>query len=184
MAMNSSSGISSFSPPPPWVCTLLGIVLIGAGILVLGDVVVATLISAMFIGVVAIIAGAFEIVHAFWTKGWGGFAWQIILGILYIAFGFMLVSQPVAGALALTYVLGLLLVVSGIVRIAIGIKHLKNSDWTMLISGILGLVAGLVILTGWPITGLKVLGFLLGIDLVVHGIAWLVYAFRPSLRRA
>ena len=76
-----------------------------------------TVISTIFIGWVSIIAGAFEIVHAFWTKGWGGFVWQVLLGILYIAFGVVLVGQPVASALILTYVLGLLLLVSGFVRV-------------------------------------------------------------------
>jgi hypothetical protein len=46
------------------------------------DVVFATIISVKFIGVTAIVAGAFEIMHAFWTKGWGGFLWQILLGAL------------------------------------------------------------------------------------------------------
>ncbi|WP_349629364.1 DUF308 domain-containing protein [Bradyrhizobium sp. BR2003] len=57
--------------PPLWVCVLLGLVLIAAGLLVLGDVVLFTVISAIFIGWTAIVAGGFEILHAFWTKGWG-----------------------------------------------------------------------------------------------------------------
>src|SRR5207249_4881569 len=85
-----------------------------------GDVMLVTVISTIFIGWVAIIAGAFEIVHAFWTKGWGGFVWQVLLGILYIAFGVVLVGQPVASALILTYVLGMMLLISGLVRIPEG----------------------------------------------------------------
>lgn len=46
---------------PLWVCVLLGFVFIIAGVLVLGDAVAATLISAIFIGIFAIIGGAFEI---------------------------------------------------------------------------------------------------------------------------
>src|SRR5215470_1038600 len=103
-----STGAAAISPPPKWVRILLGLVLILAGLFVLGDVVLATLISTIFIGVTAICAGAFEIVHAFWTKGWGGFLWQLLLGALYVAAGIVLLTQPVAGALILTYVLGLL----------------------------------------------------------------------------
>jgi uncharacterized membrane protein HdeD (DUF308 family) len=33
-------------------------------------------------------------------------------------------------------------------------------------------------------TGLWVLGFLLGIDLISHGIAWLGYAWQPARRTA
>jgi uncharacterized membrane protein HdeD (DUF308 family) len=88
----------------------------------------------------SIAAGAFEVVHAFWTKGWGGFLWQVLLGILYIAFGAVVVSQPVASALILTYVLGLLLLVSGIVRILLGFSHWKDAGWIMLLSGAFGVL--------------------------------------------
>ncbi|MEH2468923.1 uncharacterized membrane protein HdeD (DUF308 family) [Nitrobacteraceae bacterium AZCC 2161] len=172
----------SLSAPPFWVCVLLGIVMILAGILVLGDVVLVTVISTIFIGWISIAAGVFEIIHAFWTKGWGGFAWQILLGVLYVAFGVVLVSQPVASALILTYVLGLMLLMSGIIRILLGFNHWKDAGWIMLLSGVFGVLAGLVILTGFPMTGLWVLGFLLGIDLISHGIAWLTYAWQPAAR--
>ena len=51
----------------------------------------------------------------------------------------------------------------------------------MLISGAFGLAAGLLILFGFPTISLWALGVLLGIDLLSHGIAWLLYAFQ-SLR--
>jgi uncharacterized membrane protein HdeD (DUF308 family) len=47
--------------------------MIVAGLLVLGDVALATLVSTIVIAALAIVAGGFEIIHAFWTKGWGGF---------------------------------------------------------------------------------------------------------------
>jgi hypothetical protein len=40
-----------------------------AGILVLGCIAIATLISAFIIRIIARVGGAFEIFHAFWTKG-------------------------------------------------------------------------------------------------------------------
>jgi uncharacterized membrane protein HdeD (DUF308 family) len=177
---SSRMEVSSKPAPPFWVCVLLGLVMIGAGILVLGDIMLVTLISTIFIGWVSIFAGVFEIIHAFWTKGWGGFVWQVLLGILYVAFGVVLVSQPVASALILTYVLGMVLLISGFVRILLGISHRREAGWIMLLSGIFGILAGLVILTGFPMTGLWVLGFLLGVDLISHGIGWLAYAWKPA----
>ena len=181
---SSRVGVGRQAAPPFWICVLLGIAMILAGFLVLGDVMLVTVISTMFIGWVAIFTGAFEIVHAFWTKGWGGFLWQVLLGVLYIAFGAVLVSQPVASALILTYILGMVLLISGLVRILLGISHWREAGWIMLLSGIFGVLAGLVILTGFPMTGLWVLGFLLGVDLISHGIGWLAYAWRPTARVA
>jgi uncharacterized membrane protein HdeD (DUF308 family) len=98
--------------------------------------------------------------------------------------GAVVVSHPVASALILTYVVGLLLLISGFVRVMLGFGHLKDAGWIMLLSGAFGILAGLVILTGFPMTGLWVLGFLLGVDLLSHGVAWLTYAWRPAARTA
>jgi uncharacterized membrane protein HdeD (DUF308 family) len=168
--------------PPTWLRVLLGIVLILGGLVVLGDIGLATLVSTLFIGFTAIVVGAFEIIHAFWTKGWGGFLWQLLLGALYVGAGIVLLSQPVAGALILTYVLGLMLLVSGFVRIVVSFGQWQSGGWIMLLSGIIGVLAGLVILTGFPRTGLWVLGFMLGIDLIMHGVAWFSYAWQPATR--
>ena len=169
---------------PAWVSALLGIFFIIMGFIVLGDVVAATIISAFFIGVCAIVAGGFEIAHAFWTKGWGGFVWHIILGLLYVAGGAVLVTQPVAGALALTWVLGLFILASGIVRIFVGFQNMSSFGWLLIISGIFGIIAGVIVLSGWPATGLWVIGFLLGVDLVLHGVGWLVLSVHSAAKPA
>jgi uncharacterized membrane protein HdeD (DUF308 family) len=171
---------SVLSLPPTWIRVLLGIVFVIAGLLVLGDVTLATFVSTIVIAAIAIVAGAFEIVHAFWTKGWGGFVWQILLGVLYVAFGVILWSQPVTGALVITYVLGLLLVASGLVRMMLSYRYWQDAGWIMLLSGTFGVLAGAIIIARWPMSGLWVLGLLLGIDLLSHGLAWLLYAWAPS----
>ena len=169
---------------PVWLCLLLGLVFVLVGIVVLGNVVAATLLSAMLIGLCAIAGGVFELVHAFWTKGWGGFVVQIFLGLLYVAGGIVLVGQPVSGAFFLTWVLGIVILTSGIVRVVIGFRRLAEFGWLLLLSGVFGVIAGLVILSGWPVTGLWVIGFLIGVDLVLHGVGWLALALRPAARAA
>jgi uncharacterized membrane protein HdeD (DUF308 family) len=177
---DSRSGIEALGPPPLWVCTLLGIVMIAAGLFALGDLAFATMISVKLIGLTAIAAGAFEIIHALWTKGWGGFLWQILLGALYVAFGLVLLTQPATGALILTYLLGALLFASGAIRCALGFFYWRQNGWMMLISGLFGILAGLLILSGFPNISVWALGFLLGVDLMSHGLAWLLYALRSA----
>jgi len=180
---DSRSDIGVLGSPPLWVCALLGMVMIVAGIAALSDVVFATIISVKLIGLTAIAAGAFEIAHAFWTKGWGGFLWQIVLGALYLAFGLVLLTQPASGALILTYFLGAVLFASGVIRCVLSFAHWRQNGWMMLISGIFGLLAGVLILFGFPTISVWALGFLLGVDLISHGLAWLLYALQ-SVRRA
>ena len=175
-----SAGSIAGRTQPMWLCLLLGLVFIVIGIVVLGDVVGATLLSAVLIGLCAIAGGLFELLHAFWTKGWGGLVVHILLGLLYVAGGIVLVSQPASGAAFLTWVLGVVILTSGIVRTVIGFRRLAKLGWLLLVSGIFGIVAGLVILSGWPVTGLWVIGFLIGVDLVLHGVGWLALALRPA----
>ena len=93
--------------------------------------------------------------------------------------------QTPVPAIVATTALGLVLFASGIVRILLSLRHWGDGGWLMLISGAFGMIAGLVILSGWPVTGLWVLGTLLGIDLIVHGLAWLAHGwFVPAARTA
>jgi uncharacterized membrane protein HdeD (DUF308 family) len=176
--------VETLVPPPLWACALLGVVLIAAGILALSDVVFATIISVKLIGLTAIAAGGFEIIHAFWTKGWGGFLWQIVLGALYLAFGIVLLTQPASGALVLTYFLGAVLFASGAIRCVLSLAYWRENGWMMLISGVFGLIAGVLILFDFPTISVWALGLLLGVDLISHGLAWLLYALRSVPRTA
>ncbi len=75
------------SDTPWWFYTLLGVVLLIAGAFVLGDVVFASVISAIFIAWAIVIGGIFQIIHAFSARGWKGFVFDGILGALYVAGG-------------------------------------------------------------------------------------------------
>lgn len=156
--------------------TALGVVLIAVGLFVLVDVALVARVSTFAIGGAAIVAGAFEILHGFWTKQWRGFLTRILLGALYAGFGAALVTQPGFGSLFLLYTLGLVLVASGIVRCSTGLRERASFHW-LLMSGLFGIAAGAIILTGWPIAGIRAVAVLLGLDLVLHGIAWLAIAW-------
>ena len=52
----------------------------------------------------------------------------------------------------------------------------------MLLSGAFGVLAGLLILSGFPRNHFWLLGLLLGIDLISHGAAWLTYGRLATTR--
>ncbi|UVK42897.1 DUF308 domain-containing protein [Mesorhizobium sp. AR07] len=159
----------------------IGVVFILAGFFVLADVTLATTISTLLLGVVVVCAGFVEITMAIWAGGWRGFLWQTFLGILYVIFGCVLISIPVLGSVILTWILGIALVVSGVGRIFLGNRYLRSGRRLMFVSGLFGLAAGLLILVGWPSTGIWVIGALLGIDLIAHGLGWLAAARRSAV---
>jgi uncharacterized membrane protein HdeD (DUF308 family) len=91
-------------------------------------------------------------------------------------------AEPASGALLLTYFLGAVLFASGLIRCVLSFAHWRQNDWMMLISGIFGVLAGILILFGFPSISVWALGFLLGVYLISHGLAWLLYALQ-SVRR-
>ena len=160
-----------------WLYLALGIALLIAGIIVLGDIVLASVVSALLIGWIIVVAGIIEIVHAFSARGWKGFLLDLLLGVLYVAGGWLLLSNPVATSVTLTLLIGVVWVVSGIFRMVLGSAIWHEGGGAVFLSGILAVLAGAIILARWPASGLWVLGLLLGIDLVIHGLAWMAYAF-------
>ncbi|HET6387950.1 HdeD family acid-resistance protein [Hyphomicrobium sp.] len=167
--------------PSWWGAILLGAVFIIAGLIVLGDVVAATVISAFLIGIVLIIAGISEVFQSFSAPHWRSFFWRLLIGLLYAVAGLMLVTNPAGASIALTLVFALALIASGIVRIVQAMEYWQWFGWLLLASGIVGIAAGLVILSKWPISGLWVLGLVVGIDLLVHGFWWITLGL--GLRR-
>jgi uncharacterized membrane protein HdeD (DUF308 family) len=165
-----------------WTYALLGIALLIGGIIVLGDIVAASLISAIFISWAIAIAGIIQIVHAFSVRHWGGFLFDLLLGVLYIAAGAILLANPAAASIKLTLLLGAVLAASGLVRMVLAMW--QHTGWGFLLSGLVAILAGFLILSRWPSSGLWVLGLFLGIDLIVHGSAWIAYAFAVRTERS
>ena len=164
---------SEATDPSWWGALLVGAIFIFAGLFVLGDVVAATVISAILIGILLLVAGASEIFQAFSAQHWRGYFLRLLIGVLYAICGLMLITDPARASVVLTLVFALSLIASGFVRIFQAIQYWQWFGWLLLVSGIVGIVAGLVILSKWPLSGLWVLGFVVGIDLLLHGLWWI-----------
>ena len=160
-----------------WVYALLGVLFLFMAAFVFGHLIAASIVSAIFFGAALTVGGAFQIVHAFWERGWGGFALSLLVGILYVVGGLWLMANPLATSVALTLFIAAVLIVSGILRFVLAYRVWPVSGWMLVLSGIIAVLAGLVIMAGWPASGLVVLGICLGVDLLMFGLFWLVLAF-------
>jgi uncharacterized membrane protein HdeD (DUF308 family) len=99
----------------PWIFSLLtGVIGVLAGIAVLRHPVIAAImiptVLVIVLGVQGLVMGILEIIEGF--KGGG--AWSFILGVINIFVGLLLLGRPVAAALAVPLVLGILLLVEGL----------------------------------------------------------------------
>lgn len=155
----------------------------GIALVILGTLAVVystftTLLSVVFLGFLILIAGIFVIIDAFsfWWKKGSGFFLHLLMGILYVAVGFMLINNPVWSSISLTLLLGIFYLALGITRIIYALSHrLPMWGWN-LVNGLIALVLGLLILMQWPMTGLFVIGLFIGIDLLFAGWAYIMTA--------
>lgn len=163
-----------------WVSLLLGILAVIAGIAAILAPFVAGLVLAKVIGIALVIGG---VVHAVTAVVRHRSVGRVLLGLLVAAFyvivGLYLLYSPVVGVLALTLALGIFYVAEGIARIiaAIGARDTVNWGWE-LVGGILALILGIIIWSGWPGTALWVLGVIVGIDLIYFG--WTLIALSTA----
>lgn len=153
---------------------VLGIVVIVAGLVVLGDVVLATTVSVLFIGWMAVIGGVVMLVGAFMRIGKGGF-WAVALGGgLLLALGMILVRRPSVGAVTLTLIAGTVFLVGGITRIFAAVESTVHRGM-LLFSGIVSAILGLIIFFNVWAASLTLLGILLGIQALTEGISLVLF---------
>lgn len=157
-----------------WLCAMLGVVMIAAGIFVLFDVVAGSIVSAVFFGAALFVAGAFQVVHGFSSRDWSSVALSVAVGVLILIAGALLLANPLATSLGLTLAFAAAAIVAGGVRLAMAWRHWSDYGPVLVASGLLGIATGIVVLLGFPWSGLIVPGLLLAIDLIVHGGWWLM----------
>jgi uncharacterized membrane protein HdeD (DUF308 family) len=172
-SFTEAAGLEPLRARSGWIIAL-GVIYVVAGIIALGSVVFATLVSVFIVGIMMLISGVAEVVNAFQLKSWGRFFIWLLLGALYIVAGFLTFENPALAAAILTLFLGVALIASGIMRGILAFSMQQTMPWVwVLISAIVTFLLGLVIVAHWPVSSLYTLGIFLGVDLVVAGAGWI-----------
>lgn len=161
----------------PWLIGL-GIVLVVAGVLAISLPLVASLTTAMAIGVLLIMGGAAQLVGAFWTRDWSGFFLVLLMGVLYSVLGVLFLNRPLDAMAAMTLLLACGLLVGGAFRtIASAWYQFPQWGWVF-VGGLVELVLGLMIWMEWPTSSLFILGLFVGIDMLWSGWTWVMLGLR------
>jgi uncharacterized membrane protein HdeD (DUF308 family) len=154
----------------------LGIILVLLGTFALFVVPAATLATVMVLGWIMIISGIVEAVQAFRVHRWGGFFMHMIGAVLGVLVGVLVVTHPVAGALAWTLLFAAFFTVIGIFRLVTAAR-LKFSNWGWAaFDGAITLVLGIMLMVGWPWSGLWFLGLALGVTMILRGWTYVMIA--------
>lgn len=148
----------------------LGIILLILGVIASVHVLLAAVVSVWFIGLMMIFGGVAQLIHAWRTRPWTSFVLWSLSGLLYLLGGFIAFSNPALGAMFLTLLLGASLIGLGALRLWIWFNNRAQTGWRWLaFSGLISVLAGLLIAWGWPENSMFIMGMLLAIDILFQG---------------
>jgi uncharacterized membrane protein HdeD (DUF308 family) len=95
-------------------------------------------------------------------------AWFLVLGILWTLFGMYVLSYRVGSLAAVAALVGAAFVVGGIAQLVVA-SRVQSWRWLYIISGILGVAAGILTFV-WPDITLYIMSILVAWYLIVFGI--------------
>lgn len=158
----------------------------GVGLAVLGLLTISvagftSLVSVVFIGLILIIRGIVDVIHGVSNRQEKGFWWRLFGGTLSLVIGALLVSRPVVGMLSLTFLISVLLISNGLFKtIAAPIEHGNQWGWIMF-GGVVSLILGFMVLSGWPVSAIWFIGLLVGSEILIQGLLMIStpFAFKP-----
>lgn len=178
MARTATAGSISQTVRTKWGWfLLLGVVLTIGGALAILLPVASTLATSLFLGVILFVGGIFHVLHAFQVKSWGGFFWDLIVGLVMIGGGVLVYSNPFAGAVTLTVLIAAVFAAQGITQLLMAFKVRPHDGWGWLLaSGLIAILVAVMLMNRFPASSLTAPGVLAGISILFSGWSYIMIA--------
>jgi uncharacterized membrane protein HdeD (DUF308 family) len=156
-----------------------GIILFILGALAIVVPPTATIAVEVLVGWLLLMSGIVGLISTLRMHSAPGFWWSLVSAVLGVVAGVVLLAWPLSGALSLTLILTVFLVLEGVVSILYALEHKRelSGRWgMMLFSGVVDLFLAGIIFAGLPGTAAWAIGLLVGINLVFGGSALIAMA--------
>ncbi|MEO8244979.1 MAG: DUF308 domain-containing protein [bacterium] len=154
------------------ILLIFGIVVFLGGVMAVANPFAASLAVTTVVGVFLLVSGALQLWLAFRDATLPHRVWTIITALIALVAGVSLLANPLQGLISLTLLIGALLLVNGVVRIAMSFRQRDQMVyWALLLSGAASVVIGILVFTNIMTAATTLLGLLLGIQLLADGIA-------------
>jgi uncharacterized membrane protein HdeD (DUF308 family) len=148
----------------------VGVIAIFIGCIAILVPAVASQVSTVFFGWVLLVAGGFMIAAAFTAHSIGTVVLRLLWALVTIGVGFWLIVAPGDGTETLTLLLGIYFHFMGVTRTTDAFLDRGQHGTGMVgLSGICGLIIGILILAKFPSSADWAIGLLVGVDLIFAG---------------
>jgi uncharacterized membrane protein HdeD (DUF308 family) len=149
-----------------------GVLLILLGMLAIAEPLLAAIALATFISWLLIFVGVVHVVVAFQAHSGTSLGWKLLVGVAYLFIGGYLLFRPIVGVATLTLMLAFLFMFEGVLDFMLWWK-LRRTDgaFWILVDSIVTLILGGMIYVHWPSSSVWAIGTLVGISLIMSGVA-------------
>lgn len=148
----------------------IGVLAIALGCVAILVPAVAAVGTAIFIGCILIVAGMFLVAAAFMAHSLGSLIVRLLWALLTVVVGVWLLAEPHDAAVSLTLLLGIYFLLMGVTRIAVAVLARGREGAGLVgLSGVAGLLIGILVLVEFPSSADWAIGLLVGIDLIFAG---------------
>lgn len=152
-----------------------GIIVMILGMIAIASPDVAALSVNVMIALLLIAAGITKTLFAFKAGSFGKGALQFLFGGLTIIYGIAFIAFPMYGLASLTLLLISYFLFDGGFTVITALRMKPVKGWGfMLINGIVTILLGLIIANSWPESDALAIGLLVGIRLLMSGLAMLM----------
>jgi uncharacterized membrane protein HdeD (DUF308 family) len=152
-----------------WVIAL-GVALAALGLVAIWRARAATLIYVGFMGVLLLVAAVAVLIFAFALTGyWTDFFVHVLWAVMLAIVGLILVTRPAISAEAITLMISLYLIATGLLGIGFAFSAHVEQLWVYVFQGLMSVFLGVLLLVGWPLTGIWAIGLFLGVNLILEG---------------
>lgn len=174
--LQAGSGISAGGHARGWLA-IVGVLALALGAVGLYMTLAFMVVSLVWYGALLIVAGLVQSIEAVVAptarRGRISRGLRLALGLLYVAAGLYALFQPSGAGLALTLVLGILLVASGAVRAAWMLaQEGRRSRALGILLAAVSVALGVSLIGQWPLSGLWAIGLFVSVDLIAYGLSW------------
>ncbi len=157
-----------------WLGLVVGLISLVGGIVIVAYPGPTLTVIALLVGIELLIGGVFLIVAAFGQPA-GSRVAGVLAGALAMIAGVIVLRHPGGSVLVVALAVGIYLILAGVLRL-VGAAEASGGRGWLVLGALVDLAFGILIVA-WPEFGITTLAIVLGIVLIVRGLALVVIAF-------
>ncbi len=149
-----------------------GCILIALGILAIMVPVVAAEFLDLLIGAILLFTAISQFTISYMAKRHWTYYFNAIICLIA---GSLMLIKPYEGVVALAVIIGIFLLIQGCIQLFTIALYAPFSGWPwILLSGIVSILLAGFMYSGWPITGVWLLGAMLGVNFIALGLSMIM----------